>query len=93
MKKEFKLNKSEIGEVLQRLYDSEINLTMGWLWDMGITYSLETNTAPLSSEYDNIEYTGQRLITDAFETIVRQVLSDYPQSEFTRWFVELKNIE
>lgn len=79
------LTRNQIGDVIQQLYDSEINLAIGTIWDSGFDYSLDTLLAPLQDEYPHVEYTGERDIVKAFELIVADAVAKYPRSTFANW--------
>jgi hypothetical protein len=68
-----------IGEILQHMYDSEIHLWLGWLWDGGIEYTL--NPAQIIPNQ-----TCSRNIAEALSVVVDDVLDNYPNSEFARWW-------
>lgn len=47
-----------IGEVLQRIYDSEINIRLGWYWDAGIAISVAARidySVGTTSQYSALE--------------------------------------
>lgn len=79
------LSRTQIGDVIQQLYDSEINLAIGTIWDSGFDYSLDTTLSPLKCEYPNVNYTGKRDIVKAFEQIVTDAVAKFPRSTFANW--------
>lgn len=40
------MTKQDIGEVLNRIYDSEINVRIEWVWDGGFTWVLVNSALP-----------------------------------------------
>jgi len=42
---------SDPGEILQRLYQSEINLRIGWIWDGGVAWQLGDKHNGLEGEW------------------------------------------
>jgi len=77
------VHKANIGEILQRIYDSEIHMTLGWCWDggfmyiVGQPYPFEAGESKPRDSSDNIE--------DAFSRIVVDIMAEYPDSSFTKW--------
>lgn len=82
------MEKKEIGLVLQRIYDSEIHLRIGWLWDGGIDYSIGTTSNDLWGKHNKSEiiYTGEDRIEKAMDIICEDIVKKYPKSTFTKWF-------
>lgn len=81
-----KVTKENLGEVLQRLYDSEIDVAIAWLRDWGVDYSLENKAYPLCSEYKDIQGTWCTNIVQWLEYLVKDVLEKFPNSTFTKWW-------
>lgn len=77
-----------VGEILQRIYDSEINLAIGWLWDWGVSYSIETKTDVLGWEYEEVLHTGERDMCAVVEGMCADILRSYPNSVFAEWYRE-----
>lgn len=77
-----------IGEVLQRIYDSEINLHLAWMWDGGLEYTLEHVVYPFECKYDlkQVHDTGEDRFDVAFGYLVEDILKQYPNSTFSKWF-------
>lgn len=81
------INKELIGEILQQLYDSEIDFHMGWLWDGGIDFSLENNPHPLGEhKQELVQRTGNTNIENLMGDVVEQVITQFPNSKFTKWW-------
>lgn len=80
---EMDVTRENVGEVLQRLYDSEIHLWLGWFWDGGVEYAL----SPRRGDGAAWEHTGGRDIVAAVQQIANAAVGRYPDSEFARWFV------
>lgn len=79
-----KVTKENIGEILQHIYDSEIHLKLGWLWDAGVDYSFEPfwNDEHTKKE----QHTGEGDLIKAFNWIVKDILEQYPNSSFSKWW-------
>lgn len=84
------VTKENIGEILQHMYDSEIDFHMGWLYDGGVTYSFKNQLYPLVGEYeeDEVISTGITDMVEAFQYITEQVVKEYPNSGFVKWYKE-----
>jgi len=78
-----------IGEILQHIYDSEIDLHTGYLWDGGWDYSFENTPYPLT-EYkpEYIVSTGETNFVKVVEMIVGDILEKFPKSGFSKWWNE-----
>jgi hypothetical protein len=77
---------ARVGMILQHIYDSEIHLSIGWMWDGGIDYRIGADLSyiektPESADTDNIR--------EAVERIADQVAKEYPDSKFTEWWGSL----
>lgn len=83
-----KITKKNIGEILQRIYDSEIHLRIGWLWDGGVDYSIGSTSNDIWGEQNRIEiyHTLEIDIVKAIKEMVDQILREYPNSVFSKWF-------
>ena len=46
-----KIKSKHIGEILQQIYDSEIHLRIGWLWDGGVDFIEGAKTFDIWNEY------------------------------------------
>lgn len=90
MVKQFSI--SETGEVLQRIFDSGINLKIQWVSSAGIDWEIrnEQNEAVEKSslnasipnpEWGKIEYSVSALAYEIHRL--------FPQSEFGKWYAEL----
>ena len=67
-------------EVLQDLYDSEINVVISWLWDGGIDIGL-------GDELNGYVADGQvRTVAEAAAWFREQACKHYPDSGFARKF-------
>lgn len=85
-----KIKTEQIGEILQRVYDSEIHLRIGWLWDGGVDFGLGSISFDVWDDVNrqNIESTGKDKIEDAMVEIVEDIIERYPNSTFTKWAKE-----
>ncbi len=70
----------DTNEVLQRLYDSEINGRIEWVWDGGVTWSL-------GDDYKSWKVTGREAtIALAVVALAKAAAQHYPKSEFATWW-------
>jgi hypothetical protein len=79
------IHRSNIGEILQRIYDSEIHLSIAWLWDGGVSYSLDGNPNVLDCKYQDVMHSCSDKMEEVFGIILVDVMTKYPKSEFTKW--------
>lgn len=83
-----KFRKDQIGEVIEHLYDSEINAEINWFWDAGFSFGVGDSIngwcngciAPKNVEIDtyNISHIISALAWMAFKR--------YPESDFAKWY-------
>lgn len=69
-----------VGEILQRLYDSEINCRLEWLWQNGFDWELldgDRNTKRWGTA-DTMEAAALAMATAA--------AADFPDSQFSAWW-------
>ncbi|MGH7782544.1 MAG: hypothetical protein ACREO5_01695 [Candidatus Binatia bacterium] len=64
-------------DILQPLYDSEINCEIRWLWDGGIDWKL---FAP----NDEIIPGNARTVQEAVKELAQAAIKHYPDSNFTK---------
>lgn len=78
----------EVGEILQRIYDSEIHLRLGWLWDGGLEYSIGCSSFDLFDEYNKAEvvYHGATDLRKGINEMAQDVADQYPESDFAKWW-------
>lgn len=70
-------------ELLQRLYDSEINISISWFWDAGIDVCIGTK-----------DFAGERWkrtanfdkVSDAVDWLIKTARELYPNSNFAKDF-------
>lgn len=78
-----------VGYILEKIYDSEIHLRIGWLWDGGIDYSIGSDSNDIwDSNYNKAEIypTGEPDITKAIIEIAEHISKEYPKSTFGKWW-------
>lgn len=80
------IQQSEIGEILQQIYDSEIHLKMGWFWDGGFDFQEDSKTNDFWGELVVPRRTDERDITKGIEQMCRHLVLMYPKSTFAKWF-------
>ena len=68
----------DISNILQDIYDSEINLTISWFWDEGINIVIGDNTNGIrkARNFDTIR--------QALSYLAVAVSEMYPDSDFAR---------
>jgi hypothetical protein len=72
-------------EILQRLYNSEINARIEWVWDGGVEWSL-------GDEYRGWKATGREAaIALAAVALAKAAAQNYPKSEFARWWKSMSD--
>jgi hypothetical protein len=68
----------DLEEILQALYDSEINVSISWLWDGGIDVAL-------GDELNGYDADGQvSTVAEAAAWLRDQACKHYPDSGFAR---------
>lgn len=77
------ISKENIWEILNQLYNSEINIAISTFWDWGYFYTLDVKPY---EEQKIINCTDEKDIVKVFNIIVADVLQTYPDSTFTKWF-------
>lgn len=78
-----KIDLKDLWEILQRMYDSEINIATKWMWDWGLEYSIDT------FPYEKVEITvttGETDFSLAYGMMVSDVIEKYPDSAFSERF-------
>lgn len=81
-------------EILQKIYDSEIHIRIGWMWDGGMDYSIGSDSNDIwDGQYNkkNIVYTGNTDINDAIRKMATEIAIEYPHSKFAEWLREGDN--
>lgn len=81
-----KFRKEQVGEVIERLYDSEINARIDWFWDMGFDANIGDNLngwqkVPVPTVGLNLH-----LIHEAISLLAWQAWKRHPETEFARWY-------
>lgn len=85
-----KVTQKNVGLVLQKIYDSEIHLQMGWLWDGGVEYRLKINTPYIWDNIPNEDVIvgGSDNIAQSVQWIAEEICEMYPGSSFAKWFTK-----
>ena len=69
---------------LQRLYDSEINVTITWLWDGGVDFAflctLDWRTAT-REDWHNVQR-----VDELAEALHKAAIAKYPTSEYAKLY-------
>lgn len=80
--------KPTVGEVLQKIYDAEIHIAFGWMWDGGVDYTIGKDLSYLhDGKVDSTEITN---IEEAIQQIADEVAKEYPDSTFAKWWQEVR---
>ena len=80
--------KPTVGEILQKIYDSEIHIAFGWMWDGGVDYTIGKDLSYLhDGKVDSTEITN---IEEAICQIAEETAKEYPGSTFAKWWVEVR---
>ena len=82
---------TQVGEVLQRIYDSELNVKIYWVRDNGIVWEIKddnnrTETSRidatlLNTEWGKVEYSISALAYEVYRLM--------PHSSFGKWYAAL----
>ena len=73
---------TDLGAVLQALYDSEININMHWFWDGGIEYGI-------GDEMNGWKYESRKeTIREAIVDIAENACRVYPNSGFAKKYAK-----
>jgi len=76
------------GRILQKIYDSEIHLSLGWIWDGGVDYTIGKDLLYLHD--DEVNSTGKTDISEAVRQIADEVAKEYPDSVFAKWWTDVR---
>lgn len=82
---------SNTEEILQHLYDSEIHVRIGWLWDGGVDYSFDSTGFDIWDSNSNnaqVFSTCSDSIKEAMVEIARHAAKEFPNSSFAKWWEE-----
>ena len=74
----------DIGLILQKIYNSEIDVAIGWNWDGGLVYSITNTPYPLEMIYETT-WTGETDFAKGMALLVKDVVQKYPLSDFAKW--------
>lgn len=79
----------QVGEVLRRLYDSEINVELSSFWDTGYQWRL----GDYANGYPEIEPIPKQLEACCLESAITGLAfaaqREYPESDFAKWYNSL----
>jgi len=76
------------GRILQKIYDSEIHFSIGWMFDGGIDYSIGRDLVFLHDGKISSTLTGK--LHEAMPLIADEISKEYPSSEFAKWWVKVR---
>ena len=79
------IKQKDVGLILQKIYDSEINIRIGWFWDGGIDYGIGHWGHP-QNKNDTDDKNANRDIAEAVSWLVADIKSRFPKSSFIKWF-------
>lgn len=71
-------------EVLERLYNSEINARVQWQWDRGYDTYLTAGVDNEEIVWEMTQYTTE--FTVAMHNLAAAACQHYPKSEFAKWW-------
>jgi len=82
---------SQVGEVLQRLHDSEINLMLSTFWNDGFDFdfgSLLNNSgnANFRATFNFLNQEKPTKIETAISIFAQSAVKRFPNSEFSKWY-------
>ena len=80
---------SQVGEVLQKMYDSNISLSMAALCDLGFTYVATHERCQLQCPEEFPEELDVRKVEDMLTVLCYTISVDLPKNEFTEWYLQL----
>lgn len=73
----------DVTNILQDIYDSEINITISWFWDMGINVDIGDAINGIKDE-NNFD-----TIIEAMGWLCQRLAELYPESDFAqKWSIE-----
>jgi hypothetical protein len=72
------------GAALQKLYDSEINFSTGWMWDGGVDFRF--SDLVYAADLSTVTTTDKKIIYSALLDIGDEAVKNYPKSDFTEWW-------
>jgi len=81
--------KTDMATILQKIYDSEIHIRFGWLWDGGFDYAIGSYSNDLWDPKFNripLVHTGETDITVAIKAMADDIAKEYPNSTFAEWW-------
>ena len=78
------VHKSNIGEILQRIYDSEINAGICSFSFGGFCYSTEIGCYP-EEKVEGMQLADTQEIEVAMGYLVVDIMTKHPTSKFTKW--------
>lgn len=69
-----------VEEILNRIYDSEINFKIETFWDGGFDFFLGSKMNGFEAE------SNFRTIKEGVYWLTSEILKHYPNSDFSKWF-------
>ena len=75
--------KIEIGNLLQSIYDDELNISISWFWDAGIDVVIgdQANGIKAENNFDTI--------IEAMQWLRQRLIELYPESDFAKNWSDL----
>lgn len=68
-------------EILQHLYDAELNASVGWFWDEGVEWKLGDDRG------NGIKAEGHApTVEEALKALANAAIHFYPHSDFANWW-------
>src|SRR5688572_11251686 len=90
MIKKFKI--SQVGEVMQQIYDAEINAEIDWFFDDGIDWKIGDKVegyktlAEIGASEIAEEFRDWTKIENSISALAYAVYKAYPESKFSIWY-------
>ena len=78
-----------VGEVLQRLYDSELHAQLGWQWDAGVDFQVEVNSPNVwtaDPKAHPVVETNQRDVAAGVQLMAETAVERFPLSALAAWW-------
>lgn len=74
----------DLWQIIQKIYDSEINIATWWSWDWWFNYTLNPE---FYLEKVKIEIsTWQTDLLEWYKIMIKDIMEQFPKSKFTEWF-------
>ncbi len=75
-----------VGEVLQEIYNAEINLSLSSFWDAGFTVKIGDESNGWGVPYLQVLSDATNKINYVVSALAYWIYTEMPKSEFTEWY-------